>query len=192
MVFIDFINDDIPVVFKDFHLKYLSTGYKAISLRLLEGTYNTEYALIDTKTYNEVYDAIFISTADGTDLDKLGLELGFVRLGGESDTDYRNRLIAIYNIIQKGSTIESISEFIESLGYVIDYWEKLYYNNFSFDETGDNEDSYLSNDSGPGWDGWINYTIYFFLTPTPSQNDMEYLEELLQDMKKYYNKVFIR
>jgi hypothetical protein len=191
MAFIDFINDNIPNIYKDLYLKYLSTGYKAISLRLLEGIYNTKYSLLDVKINDEVYEQIFISTADGENLDKLGEELGFPRLGGESDSDYRNRLIAVYNIIQKGSTIESISEFIESLGYTIDYWQKVYDHNFLFDESGVDDYSYLGI-GNPARVGWINYTIYFFLTPTPSQSDVDYLEGLIEDMKKYYNKVLIR
>lgn len=191
MAFIDFINDEIPNVFKEFYLKYLSTGYKAISLRLLEGMYNSNELLLDTKTEDEVYDQIFISTATGEDLDKLGIELGFPRLGGESDTDYRTRLIAVYNIIQKGSTIEAIIEFIENLGYTVDYWQKVYDHNFLFDETGVHDYSYLGI-GDPARTGWINYTIYIFLTPTPLQSDVDYLEGLMDDMKKYYNKVLIR
>ena len=191
MAFIDYINDDIPTIFKDLYSKYQATNYKAVSLRLIEGIYNSKDILLDTKTEDEVYDQIFISTATGNNLDKLGEELGFPRLAGESDTDYRNRLIAVYNIIQKGSTIEAISEFIESFGYVIDYWQKVYAHNFVLDETGNDDYSYLGI-GNPARPGWINYTIYFFLTPTPLQSDVDYLESLIESMKKYYNRVLIR
>lgn len=159
-------------------------------LRFLKSIYNILSELNNT-TYSDIYLQNFITTATGEDLDIIGSDLNFKRNGGESDTSYRNRILAFILITNQGNPIKAVSEFIESLGYDVDSYEETYNTAFYTDSTGDNDYAY----TGSGLiveRNWINYTCYFFLSATPSDSDITYLEEILENIKKVYNRVYIR
>lgn len=64
---------------------------------------------------NNAYDARFISTASGGDLDKHGVTLDLPRSGGESDDDYRGRLLTEFQDIPVGLTVQSIKNAVDQV-----------------------------------------------------------------------------
>lgn len=64
---------------------------------------------------NNAYDARFISTASGGDLDKHGVTLNLPRNGGELDDDYRNRLLTEFQDIPVGLTVQSIKNAVDQV-----------------------------------------------------------------------------
>lgn len=190
--FADDVLATLPAPFRRLYAKYLETGVMPVSIKVIKSIIDSTGTLLNTPLNDDVYNAIFVSTAEGVDLDKLGSQLGITR-DGESDTDYRNRLLYYLQLKNSGSTIETISNYIESFGYVIDHTESGYDYAFIQDETGLEDYCYTGYDGGVISPlNWINYTFYFYLDPTPSYYDMVFLEGKLEKVKKVFNKVLIR
>lgn len=182
---------DLPMYFLLQYQHYLDTTVKPHSIKLIEGVQKAIKEKIHNTTLNDIYYQAFISTATGTNLDKHGEEIGVRRNVGESDTDFRNRLIGYNVITRKGNTIEAVIEFIESLGYTVDTWEKTYYDAFYADESGVDDNSYAGI-AGAVDEKFKNYIIFIFLTPTPDLTNIQFLEGLMENIKKVYNKILIR
>ena len=67
---------------------------------------------------NNTYDARFINTASGSDLDKHGITLDLHRNNGEHDDDYRTRLLTDFHDIPTGLTVASIKNAVNQvMGY---------------------------------------------------------------------------
>ena len=185
------IKQDFPVMLQKLIMKEKETvaGTKTVTHKLLLANYNSIDFLLNDKL-NSVYDNAFITTATGSELDKLGDEIGIDR-NGDDDTTFRSRILAFILITNQGNSIKAIREFIESLEYEVDSYEETYNTAFYTDSTGDNDYAY----TGSGLiveQNWINYTCYFFLSATPSDSDIEYLEGILDNIKKVYNRVYVR
>lgn len=90
-----------------FSLDSLTSGETAKTVKAFAGSIGT--------WLNAVYDSkksIYLSTAQGTDIDLWGQDIGLARKPSESDTDYRARISA--EILAKKLTAPAIKEFIEA------------------------------------------------------------------------------
>jgi hypothetical protein len=183
----------MPIWVKNLYEEYKQTGNKSLVQKILEGIRNTVDEF-NTNAINGVYNQSFILTATGDSLDRYGAIFD-VKRNGLNDDDYRNVILGKLHTVENGSTILTIRLILEQLGYVIDRWEKNCDKAFYTDDTGGRDNAYTGYDDTSGVVGeenWINYTIYFYLTPTPTQSEIAMLEELINGIKKVYNRVYIR
>ncbi len=185
------LESDIPPIFPYFYRKFEETGHYPTSLKLLEGIYNNTERTLEKPLQENVYNQAFIRTATGLSLDRFAESNGLSRLDNESDDDLRKRILLIKEISQEGSSIATLKKLIENLGYKVKSWTKAHTDALYTDSTGKNERSY----TGQSYlypESWVNYTFYFYLDPTPSREDIEYLEKYLYKQSKLYNKVYVR
>jgi len=68
-----------------------------------------------TSSINDTYDARFINTAIGSDLDKHGITLDLSRNPGESDIDYKARLLTEFRDIPEGLTVASLKNAVNQV-----------------------------------------------------------------------------
>jgi len=74
----------------------------------------TVFNLVD-KDIISMRDNIFVSTATGRDLDIIGNFFGLKRNQGESDSNFRNRILSYFQSLIKGGSIEGLSSAIRAI-----------------------------------------------------------------------------
>ena len=83
---------------------------------------------------NQVYDA-FLTTAAGDDLDLWGEAFGAIRSAGETDTDYRARLLAILRAKRDTLTYKAIKDKVNADAGVVPAIEEIRDHVFVFPDT---------------------------------------------------------
>jgi hypothetical protein len=146
---------------------------KPNSIKLLETDYNFSDPANDNIN-DYVYNAIFITTATGTDLDNLGRNLGIPRISGESDNDYRFRLLGLTGLFDGYAYVQKILDYFTYFGETVNFWYKyffvkrksMYDNAMCFDiDAGSNLEDNLANGIPLTVASYLNYTIRFDLDP---------------------------
>lgn len=147
---------------------------KPNSIKLLETDYNF-FNNINDDINDYLYNAIFISTANGEDLDRLGDNLQLSRNSGESDSDYRDRLLSFKALFSGYAYVQKILDYYNIINESINFWYKYFFikrknmfdNSMNFDLYGDsNLEENLANGIPLLDASTLNYTFRVDLDPS--------------------------
>jgi len=134
-------------------------------------------ALDETVTsINDSYNANFIQTASGEDLDNHGETLNLKRNPSESDSDYRNRLLSEFRDIPTGLTVASLKNAVDQVmgpGTEVDEYYKSIWDWPEYDPD--------TSDPGYSWERPFNpidnrYFVAAIITSEPTENELDQIE----------------
>ena len=168
------------------------SGHNSNIINILKALYNSN-KILETKSEDEVYDQMFLITATGDDLDKIGEELGFRREVGQSDEDFR-LLILMEETVKSffGATTKALKEFIQLEGYTIQDDFRVYKDGYD-PELGGNADGNTGNIMfTTSYSSHRNHIMFFEILESLSEADISYLENLVYMIGKVNNFVYVR
>jgi len=145
------------------------------NLRKLMGVIKS--TLDDTiASINDSYNANFIHLASGEDLDRHGVTLNLPRNGGESDGDYRNRLLTEFRDIPTGLTVASLKNAVDQVmgpGTEVDEYYKSIWDWPEYEPD--------ASDPTYSWERPFNpidnrYFVAAIITSEPTENELDLIE----------------